>query len=110
MAVPQYSSNSSDVDENWLMQVKNVVSRKDLSKTIHSFLPYLQMKPCGVRHKSRIFSSKHGNTAMHFLRPSLFRVVTALVTLLETEDWLTQTRSCLSCFAVMWPMKFVRLW
>ena len=67
------------VEENWLLQVKNSVSRKDPSKTRPSFFPYLQIKPYGVRRKSRnIFSSQNGNAATHFLRSSLLRVVSTL--------------------------------
>ena len=66
MAVPQCSSISSDVDENWLMQVDDGVSKKDLSKTRQSVLPSLQINPCELRYKSgNNCSSQHGNTATY---------------------------------------------
>ena len=52
MANPQCSSISSVVEAIFFMNEENGESRKDPSNTKLSFLLYLQIKPCGVRHKS----------------------------------------------------------
>ena len=86
MDVPKCNSISSDIDANWLTQAENGVSRKGPSKTRRSFLNSLQIKPCGMRCKSRNkFSIQNGNATAHLLRYSLFRIVSTLVMLLETE-------------------------
>ena len=96
MPVPRCSSISSEVDENWLMQVDNGVSKKDPSKTRRSLLAPFQTKPCGVRHESgKNFYSQNGNASTHFLRSSFLMMFSTFAIMLETDEWLPQARACL---------------
>ena len=96
MAISQCNPILSVIEDNWLMQEKNGLSRKDPSKTRRSFPPSFKIKSFGERSKSRnIFSRQHGNADTHLLCSSFFRVVSTLVMFLETEGWLSQARSCL---------------
>ena len=86
MADPQHSSILSVVQVNWLIQADNGVSRKYPSKVRRSFLPYLQIKPFGVRCKSgKNLSSQHGNADVHLFRSFLRRVVSTFVFFCKTE-------------------------
>ena len=77
-------------------------------KTI--FLPYVQIKYCGVKHKSgKNFSSQNRNNVTRLSRSSLLMVVSNLVMFLDTEEWLPQAQVCLRWSAVTWPMNFVVL-
>ena len=102
MADAQCSSISYMIEANWSMQAENIISRKDLSNRDVFFLPYLQIKPCSVRHESgKNLSSQHGNSAACLLRSSLLRLVSTLVMFLESEAWLQQVRACMLWSAVM---------
>ena len=88
------------------------VCEKELSKTRRSFLPYLQIRPCGVRNRfGENRSNQKGNSVAHLLRSFLFKLVSTLGRCLATEAWFPQTRTSRSCYAVTHPVNFdVLLW
>ena len=69
-----------------LMQVDKGVSKNYVSNERRSFFPSLQVRHCGMRHKSgKTHSSKHGNASTRFLHSSLFKLVYTFVMFLEME-------------------------
>ena len=108
MADQQCSSVSSMTEANWFTQVENGVPKKDPSNKRQSFFPSLQIRPCGVRHKSeKNFSSQCGNATTRLLRSSLLKVASTLVVFLEMEAWSPHTWACMRWSAVTWSMFFL---